>query len=90
MFFKKRKQTVEKSAKKFDNLITGLIIGGAIGWVFWIYKHNKAKKDLQQEDMMDSPEIQKINENSHKAMRRGYALFGKFLVKVIDIFDSKK
>ncbi|MDC0505973.1 hypothetical protein OAN96_00075 [Candidatus Gracilibacteria bacterium] len=89
MFFRKKKETVKKSAKKFDNLITGLIIGGAIGGVFGVYNHKKNKDTHQPADMLDNPEIDKIQQGSKKMARRGVALFGKALVKVINTFDKK-
>lgn len=91
MFFKKRKETVKKSAKKFDNLITGLIIWWAIWWVFGVYNHKKTKKDSDaQQDILDTPEAEKIQKWSKKIARRSLALFGKGLVKIINTFDSKK
>jgi hypothetical protein len=46
VFFKKQNR-VKKSAKKIDTLITGLIIGGAIGGVFGVYNHHKKQKSVQ-------------------------------------------
>lgn len=90
MFFRNRKQTVKKSAKKFDNLITGLIIGWAIGWVFGVYNHNKSKKnDDTPKDILDTPEADKIKQESQKMARRWVALFWKGLVKIINAFDKK-
>ncbi len=91
MFFKKRKETVKKSAKKFDNLITGLIIGWAIGWVFGVYNHNKNKKSWDiQTDILDTPEADKIKKWSKKIARIWVAAVWKWLVKIIDTFDKKK
>jgi len=89
VFFKKRKETVKKSAKKFDNLITGLIIGWAIWWVFGVYNKNK-KDDITPKDILDTPEVDKIQKWSKKIVRRWVALFGKGLVKIISTFEKKK
>lgn len=91
MFLKKRKGTVKKSAKKIDNLITGLIIWGAIGGVFGVYNHTKNKKTSDKpKDILDTSEAKKIQNGSKKIALRALALLWKWLVKVVNTFDKKK
>jgi len=91
VFFKKRKENVKKSAKKIDNLITWLIIGWAIGWVFGVYNHNKNKKSTSlPEDILETPEADKIQKWSKKIARVWLAVAWKALVKIINTFDNKK
>jgi len=51
MFFNKKKK-IEKHARNFDKLITGLIIGWAVASMVWLSKTNKWKeitKNLKKE-----------------------------------------
>lgn len=78
MFFKP-KEEVNKSVSKIDKLVTGLIIGGAIGSLFWLSKSKKSR------------DVAKVVVDSWKvAGKVGVSILGKSLIKVLSIFDKKK
>ncbi len=76
MFF--RKKEVEKHAKKFDKLITWLIIGWAVASMIGLTKTNKWKE---------------ITENVKKEWtnisKKWYKLFWKTLVCILKIINKK-
>ncbi|MDD4151890.1 MAG: hypothetical protein PHR68_04715 [Candidatus Gracilibacteria bacterium] len=71
---------MKKSIKKVDKLVTGLIIGGAVASIFGIAANTKKGKEVTKE----------VKESSNKIAKKGFALFGKTLVKVLDLFDKSK
>lgn len=77
MFFKKK--NVKDQAKKFDKLITGLIIGWAVASIIWISKTTKWKE---------------ITENAKKSstnfFQKWYSVFWKILVWGLKIFTKNK
>lgn len=79
MFFRKRKKDIEKHAKKFDKLVTGLIIWGAVASMVGLSKTNKWKQVAQN-----------IKKEWAPIFKRGVSLFGKWLVGIIRFFNKKK
>jgi len=77
MFFRK-KEKIEKHAKKFDKLITGIIIGWAVASMIGLSKTEKWKE---------------ITENIKKewvvVAKKWYSIFWKCLVGVVKFFNKK-
>lgn len=76
MFFKKKK--VEDHAKKFDKLITWLIIGWAVASMIWISKTDKWKEISEN-----------VKEEWSKVAKKWFKLFWKVLVWVLKVFNKK-
>ncbi|MDD2871248.1 MAG: hypothetical protein PHS49_04620 [Candidatus Gracilibacteria bacterium] len=76
MFFKKKE--VKDQAKKFDKLITGLIIGGAVASMIGLSKTNKGKEVTEN-----------VKSSSNNFFKKGYKIFGKVLLGGIKIFTKK-
>jgi len=77
MLFKK-KNKIEKHAKNFDKLVTGLIIGWAVASMVWLSKTNKWKEitnNLKKEWVQIS--------------KKCYSVFWKCLVWVVKFFNKK-
>ncbi|MCH2189208.1 hypothetical protein MK079_05280 [Candidatus Gracilibacteria bacterium] len=77
MFF--RKKEVKQHAKKFDRFVTTLIIGGAVASVVGL---SRTKKGQEAGSVAKKVAL--------KTAKSGYALFGKTLVGVLNVFDKKK
>lgn len=77
MFFKKKK--VEDHAKKFDKLITWLIVGWAVASMIWLSKTNKWKQITEN-----------IKKESTSVAKKWYSLFWKVLVWTLKVFNKKK
>jgi hypothetical protein len=77
MFFKKK--GVKNQAKKFDKLITWLIIGWAVASMVWISKTSRWKK---------------ITNNFKNLWKnifwKWHMIFWKMTLKVLNIFSKKK
>lgn len=77
MFFRK-KEKIEKHAKKIDKLITGIIIGWAVASMIGLSKTEKWKE---------------ITENIKKEWttiaKKWYSVFWKCLVGVVKFFNKK-
>ncbi len=78
MIFRRKKQ-IEKQAKNFDKLITGLIIWGAVASMVGLSKTNRGQKIKEN-----------LSQETTKAAKQGYKIFGKVLVGVLSIFNKKK
>lgn len=76
MFFKRKK--VDDHAKKFDKLITWLIIGWAVASMIGLSKTDKWKEVTEN-----------IKQEWEKVAKKWYKLFGKVLVGVLKVFDKK-
>jgi len=76
MFF--RKKEVEKHAKKFDKLITWLIIGWAVASMIGLSKTNKWKKVTEN-----------VKKEWTNISKKSYKLFWKALVCVLKIINKK-
>lgn len=76
MFFKKKK--VEDHAKKFDRLITWLIIWWAVASMIGLSKTGKWKEITEN-----------VVEEWSKVAKKWYRLFWKVLVWVLRIFNKK-
>ena len=76
MFFRKKK--VEDHAKKFDKLITWLIIGWAVASMIGLSKTDKWQEIKEN-----------VKEEWSKAAQKWYKLFWKVLVGALKIFNKK-
>ena len=77
MFFK-RKDNINRGARKIDKIVTGLIIGWAVASMVGLSKTTKGQ------------EIQKnITNEGTKIAQKWYSLFGRSIVKVLSIFNKK-
>ena len=76
MFFRKKK--VEDHARKFDKLITWLIIGWAVASMIGLSKTNKWKQITEN-----------VKEEWTKVVQKWYKLFWKAVVWVLNIFNKK-
>ncbi len=76
MFFKKKK--VNEQAKKFDKLITWLIIWWAVASMVGLSKTDKWKKVTGH-----------VKEEGTNIAKKWYSLFWKVLVWVLKIFNKK-
>ena len=76
MFFKKKK--VEDHARKFDKLITWLIIGWAVASMIGLSKTEKWHEISEN-----------VKEEWSKVAKKSYKLFWKVLVGVLKIFNKK-
>ncbi len=79
MIFKNSREEVSKWVSNIDKLVTGLIIGGAIGSLFGLSK-NKNTKDVTKV-VFDSGKV---------AGKAGVSIIGKSLLGILKIFDKKK
>jgi len=77
MFFRKRDK-IKKHAKKFDRLVTWLIIWGAVASVVWLSKTNKWKEITKN-----------IKKEWVNISKKCYSVFWKCLVWVVRIFNKK-
>ena len=77
MFFRK-KEKIERQAKKFDKLITGLIIGSAVASMIWLSKTNKWKEITEN-----------IKRESVNVAKKWYSIFWRVLVWVVKVFNKK-
>lgn len=78
MFFKKGKEEVDKSVGKIDKLVTGLIIGWAIGSLFGLSKSKKSR------------DVTKVVIDSWKVAGKAWvSLLWKSILKIISVFDKK-
>lgn len=76
MFF--RKKNVSDHAKKFDKLITWLIIGWAVASMIWISKTKKWKEITQE-----------VKTWWTNIIKKWYSFFWKALVLGLKIFNKK-
>ena len=76
MFFKKKK--VEDHAKKFDKLITWLIIGWAVASMIGLSKTDKWKEITEN-----------VKDEWKEIAQKWYKLFWKVLVWALKIFNKK-
>ena len=76
VFFKKKK--VEDHARKFDKLITWLIIGWAVASMIGLSKTDKWKEITSN-----------VKEESTKVAKNWYKVFWKVLVWVLKVFNKK-
>ncbi len=76
MFLKKKK--VEAHAKKFDKLVTWLIIGWAVASMIGLSKTNKWKKITEN-----------IKWEWDKIAKKWYKIFWKVLVGALKVFNKK-
>ncbi len=76
MFFRKKKQ--ESHAKKFDKLITWLIIGWAVASMIGLSKTDKWKEVTKN-----------VQKEWSKIAKKWYRVFGKVLVGVLKTFNKK-
>lgn len=83
MFFKKKE--VDKHAKKFDKLITWLIIGWAVASMIGLSKTDKWKEITKNVQV----EWTKAVKESQKIAKQWYKVFWKVLVWVLKIFNKK-
>lgn len=44
MIFRRGKKTVTKNMWRMDRLVTGIVIGWAAAWIFWLSRTTKWKK----------------------------------------------
>ena len=77
--FKKSRAEVDKWVSKVDKLVTGLIIWGAIGSLFWLSK-GKEWKDVAKV-VVDSSKV---------AWKVGMSLFGKGIIRLLKIFEKNE
>lgn len=77
MLFRKKKK-LQEWARKFDKLITGLILGGAVASMIWLSKTDKWKKITQN-----------LTTETKSVTRSGMSFLGKILVGTLRVFDSK-
>jgi len=76
MFFRKKK--VEHHAKKFDKLITWLIIGWAVASMLWLSKTDKWKQITEN-----------VKTEWAWIAKKWYKLFWKVVVGCLNIFNKK-
>lgn len=76
MFLKKKK--VDDHVKKFDKLITWLIIWGAVASMIGLSKTDKWKKVTEN-----------VKEESSNIAKKWYTFFWKVLVWALNIFNKK-
>ena len=76
MFFRKKK--VEHHAKKFDKLITWLIIGWAVASMIGLSKTDKWQEITEN-----------VKEEWSKVAQESYKLFWKVIVGALKIFNKK-
>jgi len=79
MIFRKSKKEVEKSMKRMDSLVTGLIVWGAVASIFGLSRTKKWKKITS-----------KILATSKTGFKYGYAMFWKTLAETVSFFFKKK
>jgi len=77
MFFNKKKK-IEKHARSFDKLITGLIIGWAVASMVWLSKTNKWKEITKN-----------LKKEWSSIAKKWYSIFWKALVFVVKVFNKK-
>jgi len=77
MFFKK-KDKIKKHAKKFDRLVTWLIIWWAVASIVWLSKTNKWKEITKN-----------IKSEWSNIAKKWYNIFWKCLVWVVKFFNKK-
>ncbi len=77
MFFRKKK--VKSHAKKFDRLITWLIVWWAIASMIWLSKSDKWKEVTQN-----------VKKSSGNFFKKWYSLFWKILIWGLKIFNKNK
>lgn len=87
MFFKKKK--VDHHAKKFDKLITWLIIGGAVASMIGLSKTDKWKEIVENITDKSVEVTDNVKEEWTKVAKKWYKLFWKVLVWVLKIFNKK-
>jgi len=73
-----RKKKVEQQAKKFDKLITWLIIGWAVASMIWLSKTDKWKEVTEN-----------LTEKWKWVAKTWYKVFGKVLVWALKVFNKK-
>ena len=83
MFFKKKE--VDKHAKKFDKLITWLIIWWAVASMIGLSKTDKWKEITQNV----KKEWKVVVKEWSKIVKKWYKMFGKVLVWTLKIFNKK-
>lgn len=76
MIFKRKR--VEESAKKFDKIITWVIVWTAVASMIWLSQTKKGKKVSQN-----------IKQESFKVYKKSYGLFWKVLIWTINFFKKK-
>ena len=79
MIFRKSRKEVEKSMKKVDSFVTGLIVWGAIASIFWFSRTKKWKRVAL--DILKTGKI---------GAKYGYSLFWKTLAETVSFLFKKK
>lgn len=87
MFFKKKE--VDHHAKKFDKLITWLIIGWAVASMVGLSKTDKWKEIVENANEKSKEITENVKEEGTKVAKKSYKLFWKVLVWVLKIFNKK-
>lgn len=73
-----RKKWVKSSAKKFDKLITTIIVWGAIASIFWASRTKKWKKITE-----------KIKTSTKKIFSRWFSFMWKSVVSITNFLSKK-
>jgi len=79
MLFKRGKKEVKKTAKKMDNIVTWLIVGGAVVSIFGLSKTKKWKKFAGW-----------FFNTSKKTLKISYGVFGRVMADTISFMTKKK
>lgn len=79
MIFRKSKKNVQKSVKKMDSLVTGLIVGWAAASIFGLSRTKKGKKITSR-----------IFASWKNILQSGYSIFGKTLAETVSFLFKKK
>jgi gas vesicle protein len=83
MFFKKKKDDldIKKKAGQLDKIITGVIIGGAIGSVLGVTLSDKEKREAIKEKSKEFIETQKdhIKERIESSKKSDKGVIGKII-----------
>lgn len=87
MFFKKKE--VDSHAKKFDKLITWLIIGWAVASMIGLSKTEKWKKITENVTDKWKVVVENVKEEWTNIVKKWYKVFWKVLVWALKIFNKK-
>jgi len=87
VFFKKKK--VDDHAKKFDKLITWLIIWGAVASMIGLSKTEKWKQITENVSEKWKEVAENVKDEWTSIAKKWYAIFWKVLVWVLKVFNKK-